>query len=156
MATVPTVAGWTTLEKIAGEVPGFVRGGRITDAQIVVWGESIEQQINAVMRRRGLSLVAADWSDVSGADLLGMINRLGAAAQLSAAVAAQFGGGEWGLTKAVERRFEREIKALGDGDYDKLFRPGAATVESGTLFGGGDMTDEEGEVERSFEKGQVL
>ena len=156
MATVPTVAGWTTLEKIAGEVPGFIRGGRITDAQIVVWGDSIEQQINAVMRRRGLSLVAADWSDASGADLLEMINRLGAGAQLSAAVAGQFSAGEWGLTKAIERRFEREMKALGDGDYDKLFRPGAATVESGTLFAGGDMTDDEGEVERAFEKGKVM
>jgi hypothetical protein len=145
---------------VAGEVPGFVRGGRISDAGITNWMGSVAQQINAALLRRGLPLTAADWQPVieagapSPADLLELLNRLGAAALLAAAIGGQFGAGEWGLAKALERRFERELKALEAGAYDKVFRPAAATIESGTLFGGGDTENDAGETEPAFEKEQ--
>jgi hypothetical protein len=154
---------WTTVEAVCAEVPSFRRGGRIGDAAIETWIRSIAQSIAGLMMRRGLSLNSSDWQQPDPGTLLPtpsgvleLINRLGAAARLAGAMAADVSAGEWGLTKALQRDYERELGALRDGQYDKLFRPAAATVESGTLVAGGDMTDDSGEVERAFEKGQVF
>lgn len=154
---------WTTVEAVCGEVPGFKRGGRIADSMIHVWIRSVAQPIAGTMMRRGLSLDPAQWQAADAGSgmpapvgVLEHINRLGAAARLAGAIAGEFGTAEWGLAKTLQREYERELTALRGGEYDKLFTPAAATVESGTLFAGGDMTDEGGELERGFEKGQVF
>ena len=155
---------WTTLEAVCGEVPQFRRGGTIPDATIEAWIWSIAQRINAIMLRRGLSLAAADWAQpAAGAvqpapeSVLELIVRYGAAARLASAVGAQFSAtGEWGLAKTLRSDFDLELKALAAGEYDKVFRPGAATVETGTLAGGGDILTSDGDTEQAFSKGQVF
>jgi hypothetical protein len=153
---------WTTVEAVCGEIPGFQRGGRIKDEQILVWMRSIAQSIAGVMLRRGLSTDPATWEapGTAGAPaasgVLELINRLGAAARLAAAVASEFGTGEWGVAKNLERAHEREFKGLEGGQYDKLFRPGAATVESGPGLCGGETDLEDGSSSARFTKGQVF
>ena len=86
-----------------------------------------------------------------------MIARLGAAATLATAVAAQFTAGEFVLAKVLQRRYEDELKALRAGDYDKLFRAAAATVETGGQLAVGDQTDPDtGEDTTAFRKDQVF
>jgi len=155
---------WTTLEAVCGEVPQFRRGGTIPDATIEAWIWSIAQAVNAAMLGRGLSLAAADWAQpAAGAvqpapeSVLELIVRYGAAARLASAVGAQFSAtGEWGLAKTLRSDYERELKALRSGEYDKVFRPGAATVSPDPLMGGGDVLTDEGETEQAFSKGQVF
>jgi hypothetical protein len=153
-------ATWTTVDAVAGEVPGFQRGGQISDAQIGIWARTVAQAIAGAMLRRGLSMNPADWqqpdtgADPSPADVLEMINRLGAAARLAAAIAGQFSQGEWGLAKNLERSYQTEMKALKDGDYDKLFRAASATLETGPQFSSGDVTDDSGNAENAFTKQQ--
>jgi hypothetical protein len=151
---------WTTVALVAAEVPGFTRGNRIKDADIQVWIRSVAQEIAAEMLRRGLSLDPATWQQPGTAgsadpvDVLEMINRMGAGSRLAAAVGSQFqaGGGEWGVTKNLERSYLRQLAGLRAGDYDKLFKPTAATVESGPLFAAGDMTREDGRPDAAFRK----
>ncbi|MGE5570118.1 MAG: IPT/TIG domain-containing protein [Rhodospirillales bacterium] len=150
---------WTSIEAVCGEVPGFRRGAAVSDAQIQVWMRSVAQSIAGAMLRRGLSLDPAQWQQPdagtampAASGLLELVNRLGAAAQLAAVVGGQFTQGEWGLAKTLERRFEREMKALAEGGYDKLFRPAAATVESGRQAYGGDI----GDASPAFSKDQVF
>ena len=132
---------WTTLDAVCGEVPGFARGGSVADSQIATWIQTVAQSIAAVMLRRGLSLNPADWQQPDGtatpspAALLEMINRLGAAARLAGAIAAQFTTGEWGVARALQKEYDAEVMTLREGEYDKIFRPAAATVESGPLLG---------------------
>lgn len=153
---------WTTLQQVCGEIPGFIRNARVKDAQINTWMRSIAQSIAGAMLRRGLSTDPSTWSQPTAdgapaaAGVLEMINRLGAAARLAAAIAGEFGSAEWGLAKNLERAYNRELTALQDGDYDKLFAPGAATVEAGPQFAGGNTDTPSGRDERSFYKRQVF
>lgn len=154
---------WTTVDAVTGEVPGFQRGGKIDDAQILVWMRSVAQALKGMLLRRGLSLNPADWQQ-PGADaspeavsVLEMINRLGAAARLAAAVSAQFSAtGEWALSKNLRSAYKDECATLIAGDYDKLFRPSAATIESGPEFASGDMTNRRGYEDNAFSKEQVF
>ncbi|HWQ55674.1 MAG TPA: IPT/TIG domain-containing protein [Bryobacteraceae bacterium] len=161
----PFAAGecWTTLDAVVAEVPNFKRGGGIQDGTILGWMRSIAQSINGAMLRRGLSLDAADWQQPAAGSasptpqsVLELINRYGAAARLAAAVGGQFGSGEWGFAKDIRAQFEREFKALESGSYDKLFRPAAATIETGRQFDGGDLENAGGAVERAFSKTKVF
>jgi len=154
---------WTELGKVCGEVPGFKRGGRILDDQILVWMRTVAQSVAGAMLRRGLSTEPATWqlaaagtAGPAAVGVLEMINRLGAAARLAAAIASDWGGAEWGLAKNLEREYTREKDALGSGGYDKLFRPGAATVESGPLLAAGDTALEDGSASAVFTKGKVF
>jgi hypothetical protein len=144
---------------VAGEVPGFARGGRIKDDQIAIWIRSVAQEITAEMLRRGLSLDPATWTAASPAampspaDLLEMVNRMGAGARLAAAVGAQFSAGtEWAVAKNLERAYLRHLQALRSGDYDKIFRPTAATVQAGPQLAYADTSD----ARPAFEKGKVF
>jgi hypothetical protein len=136
---------WTSIEAVCGEVNGFARGGKIGDAQIQRWIESIAQSIAGAMLRRGLSLDPADWqqpslaASPSPAGCLEMINRLGAAERLAASIAAQFGGSDWAVRRNLAAAYGDEMKSLTAGGYDKLFKPTAATVESGPLLSAGDV-----------------
>jgi len=128
---------WTTVDAVCGEVPGFQRGGRITDDNIQTWIRSIAQNIAAEMVRRGLSLIPADWAQPASnaepdpADVLEMVNRMGAASRLASAVGAQFGQGgqQWGVAKSLESAYQDQLHTLREGDYDKFFCPTAATVD---------------------------
>lgn len=132
---------WTTLDAVVGEVPGFSRGGRITDDQIQTWIRSVAQEIAAEMFRRGLSLDPTTWqqpttsADPNPVDVLEMVNRMGAGARLAAAIGAQFSQGEWGVSKNLAAAYARQLAALRSGDYDKFFRPAAATLETGPQLG---------------------
>jgi len=133
--TDTTLQSWTSVDAVCGEVPGFKRGGTITDDQIQRWIRSVAQEISAEMMRRGLSLDPSTWQqpasagDPDPADVAEMINRLGAAARLAAAVGAQFSGtGEWGVSKSLRTAYQEQRAMLRDGDYDKFFDPSAATV----------------------------
>jgi IPT/TIG domain len=130
---------WTSAERVCSEVPGFKRGGQITDTQINTWIRSVAQEVAAALLRRGLSLDPATWQQPGSAaqpdpvDVLEMINRMGAGARLASAIGAQFaqGGQEWGVSKNLAAAYQRQLLSLNNGDYDKLFQPGAATVETG-------------------------
>jgi hypothetical protein len=134
---------WTTTDAVVAEVPGFQRGGRITDDNIQTWIRSVAQEIAAEMTRRGLSMDPATWqqpgssADPNPVDVLEMINRMGAGARLASAIGAQFSGqGEWGVSKNLAAAYARQLGALRAGDYDKFFFPGAATVEASPAFAG--------------------
>lgn len=153
--------GWTDIEAVCGEVPGFLRGGRIGDSTIETWMRSAAQEIAAAMLRRGLSLDPASWQQPgtdampSPAGVLELINRYGAASRLAAAIAGDVQG-EWSLARDLRAEFGRQLKALVAGDYDKLFRPGAATVDAGPQAGMGELTNSAGDVERAFSKTKVF
>jgi hypothetical protein len=154
---------FTTLDAVAAEVPGFKRGGRITDDTLQTWLRSVAQGIAGSLLRRGLSLNPADWQKPdpstalpTAAGVLETINRLGSAARLASAISSDFGQTEWGLAKNLQREYERELKRLDDGSYDKLFRPAAATVETGRQVAGGDVFTSTGDADQAFTKDQVF
>jgi hypothetical protein len=155
---------WATVDGVCGEVPQFKRGGTIGDPIIEGWIRSITQQVNAAMLARGLSLNPDDWQQPeeetgqpSPAAVLEMIVRYGAAARLAAVIGAQFQAqGEWGLAKNLREDFTAQMKALGSGMYDKVFRPGAATALTDTAFGGGEIETSGGDGDNAFSKDQVF
>ncbi|KKK62580.1 hypothetical protein LCGC14_3002910 [marine sediment metagenome] len=155
--------GYTTVEAVAGEIPGFKRGGRIQDSTIASWIRSIAQGLNGLLLQRGLSLDPADWQQPdaltatpTAAAVLENANKLGAAARLAAAVGGEFGQGEWGLAKSLREAYKDEVKKLERGVYDKLFRPAAATVETGGQVSVGDIETDDGDAEQAFRKDQVF
>jgi hypothetical protein len=128
---------WTTVDAVVAEVPGFARGGRISDDNIQTWIRSVAQEIAAEMVRRGLSMDPATWqqpgasADPDPVDVLETINRMGAGARLAGAIGAQFSAqGEWGVSKNLAAAYARQLGALRAGDYDKFFNPGASTVDT--------------------------
>jgi hypothetical protein len=149
---------YTTVDAVAGEVPGFLRGGKITDAQIGNWIRTTAQEINGAMLRRGLPLDPTQWQPAGNAaspdpaDVLEMLNRVGAAAALAAAIGSQFGAGEYAIAKTLAGIYARMLASLKAGDYDKLFRPSAATVESEPLLAAGDTSREDGKPSTMFWK----
>jgi len=155
---------WTDVDAVCGEIPGFARGGRIQDSQVQTWIRSVAQEIAAEMLRRGLSLDPSTWQQPGTAgspdpvDVLEMVNRMGAAARLAAAVGTQFaaGGQEWGVSKSLQAAYARQLGMLRAGDYDKLFSPSAATVESGPLLAFGDTTKCDGTPSAAFRKEKVF
>jgi hypothetical protein len=149
---------WTSVDKVAAEIPGFARGLRIKDTDIQTWIRSVGQEVAAEMLRRGLSMDPATWTAaaVQGpgpnpSDVLEMINRMGAAMRLAAAVGANMPQ-EWGVAKGLERAYLRQLAALRAGDYDKIFLPSAATVEAGPQVSYGDMTGRDGSSSTAFRK----
>jgi hypothetical protein len=156
---------WTTVGKVCGEVPGFKRNAELPDDTIEEWIRGIAQEIAGAMMHRGLSLNPADWQQPNAntgwptpSAVLENLNSHGAAVHLASWVAARFsaGGNDWSLTKVLERTYLRELKALEDGAYDKLFRPGAVTVETGVQVSGGDILTDRGDADQAFSKDQVF
>jgi len=156
---------YTTIEAVCGEVVGFKRGGNIPDAIILGWMRTIAQSINGALLKRGLPLDASLWQQAAAGSgqpapsaVLDMINRLGAAARLATVVGSQFTAGESGLGKNLQAEYFRELKALKDGDYDKLFLPAAATMLSGPHLAVGDVSkpDGSGDPDQAFSKDQIF
>lgn len=148
---------WTDLDAVAGEVPGFKRGGRIKDSTIETWMRGAAQSCKGALRRRGIAADTGTWAEAEeAAAVLEHINRLGAAARLAAAVGGEFSQSEFGLAKVLQREYERELKTLQDGGYDRLFAAAAATVETGTQVAASDIESSGGDVERVFDKTQVF
>lgn len=152
---------WTTLAAVAAEVPGFKRGGNIQDSTIEQWMRSVAQSINGALIRRGLSLNPADWQPAgttgnpAAAGWLEQVNRLGAAARLAGAVGGQFTAGKYGLAVTLNADYMREFELLEAGEYDKLFNPLAATMDTGPYFGAGAMTDADGNAVNAFSRESV-
>jgi hypothetical protein len=133
---------WTTVDAVVAEVPGFQRGGRISDDNIKTWIRSVAQEIAAEMTRRGMSMNPETWqqpatnADPSPVDVLEMVNRMGAGARLASAIGAQFSAqGEWGVAKNLAAAYARQLGALRNGDYDKFFDRAAATVDIAPSLG---------------------
>ncbi len=153
---------YTTVEAVCAEIPGFARGFQVSDDTIRRWMSSTAQAIKGALLRRGLSLAPADWQQagVDGSpapgEVLELVNRLGAAARLAAAVASLFGNQEAAFSKNLSAAYKDEMGRLEEGAYDKLFRPAAATVESGPAFAGGDLTDADGNSTTMFPKEKVF
>jgi hypothetical protein len=152
---------WTTVAKVVKAVPRFQRGGDIRDEDIQGWIEEVAQEVAAAMVKRGLSLDPTQWPPAAGAfptpeGLLEMINRAGAGATLAAAIASNFSNGPWAVQTGLQKQYERQLAGLRSGDYDKIFRAGAATVESGPQFGGGNTADCSGRDEPICRKEQVF
>jgi hypothetical protein len=157
-----TLQSWTTIDAVCGMVPGFARGGAISDESITEWIEGTAQAIAAIMLKRNLPTNPTQWTQPgacgmpSAAGLLEMLNRLGAAADLASAVASLWGQSEWGVAATLRSKYDDEMLTLREGEYDKLFLPAAATLEPGPLFASGDTTDWRGFDERAFRKDQVF
>lgn len=161
-----SLQSWTSIADVCGEVPQFQRGERapVKDTTIRLWLKSITQTVNGVLMRRGLPTDAAQWPAAAAGSatpvpvaVLGQIVRLGAAARLASAIGSQFAADkEWGLATSLRKDFERELAALGNGEYDRLFNDAAAVVESGQLVSGGDSFTATGVSRQAFTKGQVF
>jgi len=157
-----TLQSWTTIDAVCGMVPGFARGGAISDESITEWIEGTAQAIAAIMLKRNLPTDPTQWTQPgasgmpSAAGLLEMLNRLGAAADLASAVASLWGQCEWGTATTLRSKYDDEMLTLREGEYDKLFLPAAATLEPGAHFASGDTTDRRGRDERAFTKEQIF
>ena len=133
----PPVAlqGWTTIEAVCGMVPGFQRGGLISDGRITEWIQGAGQAVAAIMLKRALPTDPTLWPPAaanampSPAELLEMINRLGAAADLASAVGSLWGAREWDVAKSLQKKYDSEILTLREGEYDKIFLASAATID---------------------------
>jgi hypothetical protein len=154
---------WTTVDKVVKAVPGFKRGGQIGDDDIQEWIAETAQEVAAAMVKRELPIDPAAWPACDAAafptpqGLLEMINRAGAAACLAAAIASNFSAASpWAVQTGLQKQYDRQLAALKAGDYDKLFRPGAATVESGPLLAAGDTSLADGTPSAVFTKDQVF
>jgi hypothetical protein len=161
---VAQLQAWTTVESVCSEVPGFQRNQEIGDAVIENWIKNSALEICGALMKRGLSLNPADWAQpsaqtgwMSPISLLEHINGHGAALHLAAWVAARFSGDkEWPLAAALRKMYADELASLANGAYDKLFRPGAVTVETGVQVSGGDVFTSQGDADQAFRKDQVF
>jgi hypothetical protein len=152
---------YATLDAVVGEVPGFARGGQISDDTINGWIRSASQAVNGTLLRRGFSLDPTTWAQADGtatpdpADILARIVRLGSATKLAAAVASLWGTGDWAITRSLNSDYQSEWKMLQRGDYDHLFaQTGPATEETGQLFDGFVKERHNGKVATFFKKGR--
>lgn len=156
--------GWTSIARVATEVPGFKRGGQITDQTILGWIRSRSQTITAAMLQRGYSLIPSAWpaNGASGGspaagEMLESLNRVGATLDLASRIAAANGAGQWDFANKLRDQWNADFKLLQSGGYDNLFRADSATDAVAPTFGGGDMSDPDtGEVTPSFTKEQVF
>jgi hypothetical protein len=148
---MPTQAGYTTVENIAGMFPTFVRGTaqqKPADSLIVTYGQDVASELNAVLDRRFAEAIAGPppygsvsaWIAALGADAQNIcekINRYGAAAQLGQTLATFGVAGARDMGKSFEAIYlemlddldarDRNGKPMSAGPYDHLFDPAART-----------------------------
>jgi len=145
-----TLAGYTTVENIAGMFPNFVRGGtnqKPADSLIITYAQDVQGEIDAILDRRFYEAMAgsagvspAAWLASLGSDannIVEKINRYGAAAQLGETLATFGIAGARDMAKSFDSLY-RELKnsldardpngrPLPSGPYDHLFDPLART-----------------------------
>ncbi len=148
---MPTAAGYTTVENIAGMFPTFVRGTpqqKPADELIVVYGQDVASELNAILDRRFWESINAppyagslsSWLSALGTDannILEKINRYGAAQQLGETLATFGVAGARDLAKRLGDEYERmkhdldardnQGRPAASGPYDHLFDPLART-----------------------------
>lgn len=158
-----TLQSWTTIAAVSKEVPGFQWGGQIGKDDVQRWIGSVAQEIAGAMLKRGLPLDPALWPkpDTAGSPsptgVLETMNRLGAAARLAAAIAANFvTTGQWAVQGSLDKAYLRQLGEMQGGSYDKLFLASAATEEAGPLLAAGDLSRADGSSSGFFRKEQVF
>lgn len=143
---------FTTIDNVAAHYPGFQRGvtnQNPTDAQIQAWIENHAARITALAAGRGYDLTGLSTSNPQAYAVLGLINEVGAAADLGDALFSLLGpdvaSQGWANPNALRRSFENMLAELGRGTYDKLFIAAARTGDAYPALGGtaGQETDPE-------------
>lgn len=139
---------YTTVTQVAGMFPTFVRGTpqqKPSDTLIQTYIDDVAAEIDAILQRRGFSgqTPFSAWVaslSVDALNLVEIINRYGAAAQLGDTLAAFGVAGARELAKSLDEQFadkrnaldarDRNGKPLSSGPYDKLFDLQARTETS--------------------------
>jgi len=133
--------GLAQVDAVVIHIPHFIRNSPagVADDAIQTWIDTRWEEINAVLVRRALA-VPAEGTD--GWTKLELINRLGAAADLAAALSATFSPGtRWQVEKNLRDDYLRLLAGLDRGDLDKLLDPAAQTADVGPAMqaiGGAD------------------
>ncbi len=159
---------FTTIDAVAAHYPGFQRGisnQNPSDAQIQAWIENHAARITALALGRGFDLDSLAASNPRAYALLGLVNEMGAAADLGDALYSLLGpdapSAGWANPNSLRKSFESLLAELGRGAYDKVFIAGARTGDVYPSFGGtaGQETDPDDtgeEINAAFKKNDVF
>jgi len=155
---------FTRIDAVAAHYPGFQRGvanQNPSDAQIQAWIEAASARITALGVGRGYELDGLAATNPQAFALLGLLNELGAAADLGEALFSLLGPDAsptgWANPNSLRRSYENMLGELSRGTYDKLFVPTARTGDVYPAFGGTagqeqDIDSEDGSA--AFKKDQ--
>ncbi len=159
--------GFTTVDAVAAHYPGFQRGvtnQNPADTQIQTWIDNQASRITARATARGFDLTNLETANPEAYTLLGMMNEVGAAADLGDALFAMIGPNGpaqgWANPNALRTTCEEMLVELTRGSYDKLFVPLAKTGDVYPQLGGiagqeTDPTDPEDDLNLAFRKNDV-
>lgn len=154
------MAGITTVEAVASHVPGFINNSPAgpQDPDISVWIDARWEEIQTILVRRGLPMPAAQ---TDGFAALELVNRLGAASDLAAALSAKFSSGQpWPVLTGLRQDFLRMLQRLEAGAFDKLLLATARTADVAPQVVGvaGQETDPHPDetLNVAFQKGQIF
>lgn len=152
--------GITTTDAVGAHVPGFVHNSPAgpKDTDISAWIDARFEEVQAILTRRNLPMPGAG---TDGYRTLELINRLGAASDLAAALASKFSSGQpWPVQKNLREDFLRMLSRLDCGEFDKLLQPTARTQDIGPQVVGvaGQETDPAPDetLTVAFQKGMVF
>jgi hypothetical protein len=148
--------GYCTVDDVCTAFPRFVRNAAnsIQDTQIQDWIDDRKARIRAAFITRQIDPDSITLTP-DQAGFLRALNRDGAIADLGDALQGNISlqPGEYSLAGARRASFERQIKEIKEGLYDKIFAPVVArTVAIEPLLGG----TAGGETDRStaFDRGE--
>ena len=134
---------FTRIDAVAAHYPGFQRGvanQNPSDAQIQTWIEAASARITALAAGRGYELDGLMATNPQAFALLGLLNEVGAAADLGEALFSLLGPeaspAGWANPNSLRRSYENMLAELARGTYDKLFVPTARTGDVYPAFGG--------------------
>jgi hypothetical protein len=149
---------YCTVDDVCTAFPRFVRNapGSIQDTQIQGWIDDRKARIRSAFYARAIDPDAMQLT-LDQANFLRALNRDGAIADLGDALQGNVSlqPGEHSLAGARRQSFERQIKEIKDGLYDKIFAPVIAkTVEIEPTLGGtaGGETDHSTAFDRGEDK----
>jgi len=148
---------YCTVDDVCSAFPRFQRNvpGSIQDAQIQGWIDDRKARIRAAFFARSIDPDAMTLT-TDQANFLRALNRDGAIADLGDALQGNVSlqPGEHSLAGSRRQSFERQIKEIKDGLFDKIFAAIARTVEIEPLLGGvaGGETDRSTAFDRGEDK----
>ena len=148
---------YCTVDDVCSAFPRFVRNApnSVQDTQIQDWIDDRKARIRAALYARALDPDAMQLTS-DQANFLRALNRDGAIADLGDALQGNVSlqPGEHSLAGSRRQSFERQIKEIKDGLYDKIFAAIARTVEIEPLLGGvaGGETDRSTAFDRGEDK----